>query len=100
MKSLKNKRECGVCSTAIFEYDSKTGKLRKSAAYNEVDVMMSDKSVMTLGVCLNHTKLAETDMPVITKKVHDGWLEEVAYGIGNKAWVNKTGLNLAVVGVY
>lgn len=100
MKSLKNKRECGVCSTAIFDYDSTTGKLKKSSEYNEVDVKMSDKSVMTLGVCSKHTELAETDYSLITKKVHDGWREEVAYGIGNKAWVEKTGLNLTVVGVY
>jgi len=100
MKSLKNKRECGVCNIAIFDYDSKTGTLKKSDEYNEIDVKMSDKSVMTLGVCSKHTKLEEGDYSTITKKVHDGWREEVAYGIGNKAWVEKTGLNLAVVGVY
>jgi hypothetical protein len=99
MKSLKYKRECSVCSTQIFDYDAKTGKLRKNDEYREVDVLLDNNSVMTTGVCTKHESPTNEELSIITEKVHKGWLEEVAYGIGNKAWVNNTGLNLNVVGL-
>jgi len=99
MASLKSKRECSVCTTVIFDWDPKTDKLRTNEEYNEVEVELNDRSRMRTGVCSKHTALSKKDLPTITEKTHKGWLEEVAYGIGNAEWVKHKGLSLEVVGI-
>jgi hypothetical protein len=54
---------------------------------------------MKVGVCAKHQKPLVADMPNMTKKAHDGWLEEVAMGSGNVDWVQNKGLKLNIIGI-
>lgn len=94
---MKIKRECAVCPTKIWEVTGE--KLRKTPEYNEVDVRLDNLSKMTVGVCSKHLKPKKSDLDIMTEKSHQGWLEEVAFGIGNEDWVKNTGLKLKVTGV-
>lgn len=94
---MKIKKECAVCPTKIWTVVGM--KLKKSEEYNEVDVRLNNDSKMTVGVCSKHTKPKRLELEMITEKNMQGWLEEVAFGIGNEAWVKDQGINLKVVGV-
>lgn len=93
---IKIKTECSVCPTKIWEYSGI--KFKKTSEYHEADVKMSDLSTMTIGVCSRHRKLKKSDYPIVTEKTHQGWLEEVAFGIGHDSWVKNKGIHLKVVG--
>jgi hypothetical protein len=99
MNSTKYKRECSVCDTKIHDFDKLTNKYKKNGEYHELEVELSDHSIMTVGVCSAHKSAGEQEFPVMTDRVHRGWLEEVAAGTGNKQWVKEVGLNLEVVAV-
>lgn len=93
----ENEVECSVCSTAIWRFDGR--RLKKTEEYNEVDVRLNNESIMTVGVCSGHTEPTEAELDTITQKAHQGWLEEVERGVGEKSWVKDVGLNLRVVGL-
>jgi hypothetical protein len=80
----------------IWDYDPRTDGLKRNSEYHEVDVKMSNGTTMTTGVCSKHTAPSKEQLATITEKTHRGWLEEVAYGIGNPLWVKSTGLKLTV----
>lgn len=90
------KRECGVCPVEIWV--RREGKLVKGPQYNEIDVPMSNGSLMTVGVCPMHKYPSKHDLAVIGAKAKRGWQHEVNLGIGNKKWVEDVGSNLTVVG--
>lgn len=97
MNGMKLKAECAACPVKIWEIvDS---KFKKTKEYNEIDVKLNDLSKMTVGVCPKHLKPRKLDLQIMTEKIHQGWLEEIAFDIGNKEWVKNTGLNLEIVGV-
>ena len=95
--TLKTKLECSVCDTRIWE-PGVTG-YKKSAEYNEVIVKLNDLSKMTIGVCSKHKEPTKSDLDKMTLKTLDGWLEEVANGIGNQEWVTNIGSKIKIVGV-
>lgn len=97
MDTMKIKQECSVCSIKIWEHNGV--KLKKTAQYNEIDVRLNDLSKMTIGVCSKHLKPRKLELDMMTEKAHQGWLEEVALGIGNEEWVRDKGLKLEIVGV-
>lgn len=97
LDNFKIKTECAVCSTKIWAYDG--FKLKKTDEYNEATVKLNNLSNMAVGVCGRHSKLKKSDLPIITEKNHQGWLEEVALGIGKKEWVNEVGSKLRAVGI-
>lgn len=94
---MKYIKECGLCDTKIHEVVN--GKLRRTGEYHEVDVTLSDLSKMTVGVCSVHTEPAREQLPLISNKVKQGWMEEVSFGIGNEEWVQSVGLKLEITGV-
>lgn len=94
---MKQKQECGLCQTKIWEVAGE--KLRKTDEYNEVDVQLDNQSKMTVGVCSRHAKPKDKDLPIMTEKIHQGWLEELAFGVGNTDWVNQIGLKINIIGV-
>ncbi len=94
---MKQKQECGLCQTKIWEVAGE--KLRKTDEYNEVDVQLDNQSRMTVGVCHAHSTVKEEDLSIMTEKIHQGWLEELAFGIGNESWVKNTGLKINIIGV-
>ena len=96
LMDMKTKQECSVCSVKIWEYNGV--KLKKTDEYNEIDVALDNLSKMTIGVCSRHLKPSKLELQMITEKTHQGWLEEVALGVGDEEWVKNTGLNLKVVG--
>jgi hypothetical protein len=91
------KTECTVCDTKIWENDGQ--KLKKSPEYNEVDVMLNDSSKMKVGVCSKHTKPKKPELDIITKKNFQGWMEEIALGVGSEVWVKSVGKELRVTGL-
>lgn len=93
---MKIKTECSVCPTKIWYFNG--AKLKKTNEYHEVDVIMNDGSSMTTGVCSKHTNPKKLEITMMTEKLHQGWLEEVAFGIGNEEWVRDKGMSLAVTG--
>lgn len=97
IEHFRVKNECAVCATPIWQYDGI--KRKKTEQYNEASVMLNNESRMTVGVCNSHKQLKQFDLPLITEKARQGWLEEVALGIGKKEWVNNVGLKLEAVGV-
>ena len=97
ISEMKTKKECGVCQTRIWEVRGE--KLRKTSEYGEIDVLLSNDSKMTVGVCSKHHEPKDLELAIITEKTHQGWLEEVAFGIGNKKWVKEVGVNLTAVGI-
>lgn len=96
LENTKIKQQCGVCDRAIWEYNGV--KLKKTPEYNQIDVDLNNGTRMTVGVCSNHTKPKKMELKIMTEKMHQGWLEEVAFGIGNEEWVNQVGTKLQVVG--
>lgn len=96
LEHLKVKTECAACDTPIWAYNGI--KLKKTDNYQEIDVDVSDGSKMRVGVCPRHTAPKKLDLQVMTEKIHQGWLEEVAFGIGNKEWVEAKGLHLEITG--
>lgn len=94
---VKIKLECSVCDTPIWEKDVQGYK--KSSEYNEIVVKLNDLSNMKIGVCSKHINPNKKDLKKMTQKTLDGWLEEVALGMGNKEWVNNIGSKLIIVGV-
>lgn len=94
---MKQKQECGLCQTKIWEVVGE--KLKKTDEYNEVDVQLDNQSKMTVGVCRRHVKPKQSDLPIMTEKAHQGWLEELAFGVGNKEWVDSVGLKINIIGV-
>lgn len=97
IQNFKIKTECSLCPTKIWEYNGI--KLKKTSEYHEATVKMDNLSQMKIGVCAAHSKIKKSDLPIIEAKTKQGWLEEVALGIGNEDWVKKTGSKLKVVGV-
>lgn len=93
---LKVKKECMVCPTNIWEYNGV--KYVKTDAYNETDVKLHDGSRMTIGVCPKHVKVKLQDLPLINQKLQQGWLEEVALGIGDDSWVKQKAHKITAVG--
>jgi hypothetical protein len=94
---MKYKRECAVCPTEVHKVVN--GKLRKSDEYHEVNLKLSDLYVMKVAVCSQHTEPTKDQLAVISNKVKQGWMEEVAFGIGNEDWVKNVGLKIEVTGV-
>lgn len=97
LEKMKIKQECAVCPTKIR--DVVGDKFKRNSEYNEAEVVLNNKSKMIVGVCLKHSELKRSDLRSITSKVRKGWLEELAFGVGNEPWVRETGVNLTVVGV-
>lgn len=97
MENLKRKTECAVCDTKIWEHNGV--KLVKTSEYNEIDAQMSDLSKMTVGVCSKHLTPKKLELDIMTEKTHQGWTEEVVFGLGNDEWVKEVGLKLKIVGV-
>lgn len=97
MENFKTKTECAVCPTKIWHYDGV--RLKKTEEYNEIEVKLNILSKMTVGVCSKHLTPQKKDLKTMTNKIHQGWLEELALGIGNEQWVRDEGLKLQVVGV-
>lgn len=94
---MKQKQECLVCPTQIWATQGM--KLKKTPEYNEVDVLLDNDSKMTAGVCSKHTKPKDLELKIMTEKTRQGWLEEVAFGVGNEEWVQTVGIKLNIVGV-
>lgn len=97
IENLKTKTECAICPVKLWEV--KGMKLKKTKEYNEIDVQLSDLSRMTIGVCSKHLKPKKLDLKIMTEKNRQGWLEEVAFGIGSEDWVKNYGLKLKITGV-
>lgn len=97
INDMKIKKECAVCQRAIWEVVGT--RLKKTSEYNEVNVRMNNLTTMTVGVCSEHTKPGKLELAMITEKAHQGWLEEVAFGVGEEQWVKEVGLQLEAVGV-
>ena len=97
VEHTKIKNQCSVCETRIWEYDGV--KIKKTPEYHETDVALNNGTLMTTGVCSKHTRPKGVDFAIMTEKMHQGWLEEVAFGIGNKQWVDSVGMKLEVTGV-
>lgn len=97
MEHTKIKKECLVCPVNIWEYNGV--KLKKTPEYNETHVKLNNGSKMKIGVCSQHISPKKKDYPVMTEKNRQGWLEELALGIGNKKWVMEHGSKLEVIGV-
>lgn len=94
--TIKIKAECIACETPIH---TKSGrKWKKGPEYNERRVNLNDGSQMTIGVCKQHLT-QPLELNSITKKAHEGWLEEIKLGIGNTEWIQKIGLKLKITGV-
>lgn len=93
---MKIKTECALCPQKIWEYNGI--KFRKTEEYNETEVKLNDLSTMVVGVCSAHIKLKKSDYPLVTEKMHQGWLEELAFGIGHDEWIKTKGMQLEVVG--
>jgi len=96
-ENFRIKTECAVCPTKIWRLEGT--RLKKTEEYHEIKVRLNDLSNMTVGVCSKHIKLDKTGLTLMTEKIHQGWLEEVALGIGNEGWVRNKGTSLEVVGV-
>lgn len=94
---MKIKKQCSVCETPIWYFDGV--KIRKTDEYREATVSLNDGSKMTIGVCRNHFQPSKEDFDKITEKTHQGWLEEVAFGVGKPDWVKQVGMKLKVTGV-
>lgn len=94
---MKIKTECSICPTKIWEYNG--AKLKKTSEYNEAIVKLNNLSNMKIGVCSKHLKPKKAELDMITEKNMQGWLEEVALGIGNKQWLMDIGSKLKVVEV-
>lgn len=94
---MKYKMSCGVCDTRIWRLVDE--KMRKTDEYHEVDVKLDNGSKMTVGVCSRHTKLDGLGLRLMTERLHDGWKEELAFGLGNEEWVREVGDKLIVSGV-
>lgn len=94
---LKYPFECSVCDTKIRRTTG-TG-VERTGEYNEIDVVLNNLSTMTVGVCSKHRKPKRLELVMIAEKAKKGWMEEVAFGIGNEAWVRRVGMGLEVVGV-
>jgi hypothetical protein len=94
---VKVKLECSACDTPIWQ-PGKVG-YEHSSEYNEVTVKLNDLSKMKIGVCSKHTKPNKKDLTKMTSKTIEGWLEEIALGVGNKEWVTSVGTKLIIVGV-
>lgn len=92
---MKIKTECAVCPTKIWKFNGV--KLKKTPEYNELDVKLNDLSNMTVGVCSQHLSPKKLELTTMTEKIHQGWLEEVALGVGEEQWVKEKGLKLEVV---
>lgn len=94
---LKTKAECMACPTKIWQ--NINGKYKKNDEYHEVDMRLDNNTVMTIGVCAKHQQIDLSDLPHINQKLQQGWLEEVALGIADEAWVKDKANNLTVIGV-
>lgn len=94
---MKYPKECALCETPV--HDLVDGKLRRNGEYHEVTLALSDLSKMKVAVCSMHAEPAKDQLPLIAMKVKQGWMEEVAFGIGNESWVRETGMKLEVTGV-
>lgn len=97
VQNFRVKLECAVCPTRIW--DSTGTHLKKTGEYNEVDVRLSDGTLMTTGVCSEHVALKGGDLLKMTEKMRKGWLEEVALNIGDGGWVHGKGVKLVVEAV-
>jgi hypothetical protein len=54
---------------------------------------------MKVGVCSKHTKPKKPELDIITKKNFQGWMEEIALGVGSEVWVKSVGKELRVTGL-
>lgn len=94
---MKYPKECALCETPV--HNVVDGRLRRNGEYHEVVLTLSDLSKMKVAVCSIHTEPTKDQLPMVAQKVKQGWMEEVAFGIGNKDWLENTGLKLEIVGV-
>lgn len=95
MEHMKIKTQCAICPINIWEY---TGvKMKKTSEYNEIEVRLNDLSKMKVGVCSKHLKPKKMELDMMTEKNMQGWLEELALGIGDKDWVQNVGSKLKAV---
>lgn len=92
---MKYKKECVLCPTEIWS--SHNGRLKKNDEYGEARVRLDNGSIMTVGVCTKHREVKVSELPLIMAKVQQGWTEEVAFGIGNEAWVQNVGMKLTAL---
>lgn len=92
---MKITLECGVCATPIRERVGK--KVKKTSEYREIVVNLNNLSRMSVGVCSKHTSPTKLELDMITQKVRQGWMEEVALGVGNREWVESRGVNIKAV---
>src|SRR3990167_7167012 len=97
IESLEIKIQCAVCPTRIWEVSGM--RLKKTPEYHEIDVRLNNSSKMTVGVCSQHLKPKKLELAMMTEKIHQGWLEELAFGLGNEEWVRTEGTILKVTGV-
>lgn len=93
---FKVKDECMVCPVKIW--DASKGVRKKTDQYHETDTQLDDGTIMTIGVCAKHQKIDLNDIPRINQKLQQGWLEEVALGLGDAEWVKNKAHKLTVIG--
>jgi len=53
VEQMRLKQECAVCPVKVHQVVN--GKLRRTDEYKEIDLKMSDLSVMRVAVCSQHT---------------------------------------------
>ena len=94
---VRIKLECSVCTTPIWQ-KADIG-YEKSPEYNELVVKLNDLSKMKIGVCSKHTEPNKKDLTKMNQKILEGWIEEVALGIGNKEWVDSIGSKIKIMEV-
>lgn len=95
-KNMRLRYQCAVCPTTIRE--AVNGKIKKNHEYNVIDVELNIGSLMAVGVCSKHTQPTTKELSTMDDKIHRGWDEEVAIGVGNKEWVEQVAPKLVIVG--